>query len=71
MLPKHGGRVGGSYSPEDAAYAAAAAYNKKGKSEVMGGRKPSARGAIVKQVMHEHGLSLPQASKYVKEHGLY
>ena len=36
-----------------------------------GGRKPSARGAIVKKVMQEHGLSLPQASKYVKEHGLY
>lgn len=37
----------------------------------MGGRKPSARGAIVKKVMAERGLSLPQASKYVKEHGLY
>jgi hypothetical protein len=38
----------------------------------IGGRKaPSARGAIVKQVMREHGLSLPQASKFVKEHGLY
>jgi hypothetical protein len=36
-----------------------------------GGRKPSARGAIVKQVMQQQGLSLPQASKYVKEHGLY
>jgi len=38
---------------------------------VVGGRKPSARGAIVKKVMAERGLSLPQASKYVKEHGLY
>ena len=38
---------------------------------VVGGRKPSARGAIVKKVMAQHGLSLPQASKYVKEHGLY
>lgn len=36
-----------------------------------GGRKPSARGEIVKKVMREQGLSLPQASKYVKEHGLY
>jgi hypothetical protein len=36
-----------------------------------GGRKPSARGAIVKKVMREQGLSLPQASKYVKENGLY
>jgi len=40
----------------------------------IGGRKtraPSARGEIVKKVMREHGLSLPQASKYVKENGLY
>jgi hypothetical protein len=44
-------------------------HDKGGRS--CGGRKPSARGAIVKQVMQQHGLSLPQASKYVKEHGLY
>jgi len=31
----------------------------------------SARGAIVSQVMKEHGLSLPMASKFVKENGLY
>lgn len=43
----------------------------KPKGQGMGGRKPSARGAIVKKVMAERGLSLPQASKYVKEHGLY
>ena len=39
-----------------------------------GGAKPkraSARGAIVKEVMKKHGLSLPEASKYVKEKGLY
>jgi hypothetical protein len=35
------------------------------------GRKPSKRGEIVKKVMRERGLSLPQASKYVKEKGLY
>jgi len=34
-------------------------------------RAPSARGIIVKRVMAEQGLSLPQASKYVKEHNLY
>jgi len=38
---------------------------------VVGGKAPSARGAIVKKIMREKGLSLPQASKYVKEHGLY
>jgi hypothetical protein len=29
------------------------------------------RGAIVKQVMKQHGLSLPAASKFIKEQGLY
>ena len=31
----------------------------------------SARAAVVRKVMAEHGMSLPAASKYVKEHGLY
>ena len=35
------------------------------------GRPVSERGKIVKQVMQEMGLSLGQASKYVKEKGLY
>ena len=43
--------------------------------EKMGSGKkkkaPSARNLVVKKVMREKGLSLPQASKYVKEHGLY
>jgi hypothetical protein len=34
-------------------------------------RKPSKRGEIVRKVMRERGLTLPQASKYVKENGLY
>lgn len=34
-------------------------------------KKPSARGAIVSKIMKEKNLSLPMASKYVKEHGLY
>ena len=34
-----------------------------------GGR--SQRNAIVREVTQKHGLSLPQASKYVKEHNLY
>jgi len=37
----------------------------------VGGRAPSARAAIVKQVMAERGVSLPQASRIVKEEGLY
>jgi hypothetical protein len=36
-----------------------------------GGRAPSARNMIVQKIMRERGLSLPMASKYVKEHGLY
>jgi hypothetical protein len=36
-----------------------------------GGARGGARGAIVKEVMAKHGLSLPEASKFVKEHGLY
>lgn len=41
---------------------------------VSGGAKPkrvNARNAIVQQVMKERGLKLIEASKYVKEHGLY
>lgn len=40
------------------------------KDPKVGGRK-SERGQIVKQIMKEQGLSLPMASRYVKEHGLY
>jgi hypothetical protein len=38
----------------------------------VGGRlkKPSARGEKIKAVMKQHGLSLGQASKYIKENGL-
>lgn len=37
----------------------------------VGAGKRSDRAALVKRVMKEKGLSLPAASKYVKEHGLY
>jgi hypothetical protein len=40
-----------------------------GNREVGGGR--SKRHDIVRDVMRQHGLSLPAASEYVKEHGLY
>ena len=36
-----------------------------------GGGGRSQRNAIVREVMQKHGLSLPQASKYVKENNLY
>jgi len=38
---------------------------------VSGGANRSRRNAIVKEVIKKHGLSLPAASKYVKEHKLY
>lgn len=37
----------------------------------MSGGARTARNEIVKRIMKEQGLSLPLASKYVKEHGLY
>jgi hypothetical protein len=61
----HGGMYGGMYG---GVYGGVHGGRVGGR---VGGRAPSARGAIVKKVMAEHGLSLPQASKYVKEHGLY
>jgi hypothetical protein len=35
------------------------------------GKKPNARAVIVKKIMKEKGLSMIEASKYVKEHNLY
>jgi len=43
--------------------------HKRAKAGAHDGRR--ARAQIVKKVMAEKGLSLPMASKYVKEHGLY
>jgi hypothetical protein len=34
-------------------------------------KRYSARGAMVSGIMREKGLTLPQASRYIKEHGLY
>jgi len=54
----------------------AAAGRKKG-GRIIGGRmsggavdKRSARAVLVKKIMREHGCSLPEASKYIKENGL-
>ena len=38
---------------------------------MSGGKGRSKRNEIVREVMKKHGLSLPAASKYVKEHNLY
>lgn len=36
-----------------------------------GGKKPNARAQIVKKIMQQRGVSLPEASKIVKAEGLY
>jgi len=73
MAPKkqmmtHGGATGGI-----------AGFGLMG-GELLGGRKRlpqsgrkrnTARGDIVASIMRQHNLSLGQASKYVKQHGLY
>jgi hypothetical protein len=43
------------------------AYEGQGKKP----RKPNARAAVVKRVMSEKGMSMIEASKYVKAHNLY
>jgi len=40
-------------------------------SKKRGGARVSSRHELVKQIMHQHGVSLPVASKYIKQHGLY
>jgi hypothetical protein len=32
--------------------------------------KMAKRGALIKKLMHEHSMTLPQASKYIKQHSL-
>jgi hypothetical protein len=38
---------------------------------VSGGRKANARNLLVSKIMKENNLSLPAASKYIKENNLY
>jgi hypothetical protein len=57
------------YPPALASYTAG--RDAFGRGRAKGGARGGARGAIVKEVMAKHGLSLPEASKFVKEHGLY
>jgi len=41
------------------------------KGGASGGRKPSKRNEVVKKVMRDKGMSMIEASKYVKANGLY
>lgn len=44
-----------------------------GVKKLTGGKMKgqSARGALIKKIMNEHGMSMIQASKYIKSNGLY
>ena len=41
---------------------------KKEKKPLMEGDGRRSRGALIKKIMAEHGCSLPEASRYIKEH---
>ncbi len=49
----------------------AKAMSGAGVDRMVGDGKRGKRSDIVKEVMKKHGLTLPAASKYVKEHKLY
>jgi len=66
-LQTHGGNIK-STAKKSAKKLIEVATDKVVKS--LGGGKAE-RGRIVSKIMKEQGLSLPMASKYVKEHGLY
>ena len=60
------------YPPALRSYSAGDAYGSGYSGGAKsGGKRGGARGAIVKEVMRKYGLSLPEASKFVKEQGLY
>jgi hypothetical protein len=49
----------------------AVTYSKPVKSKKRGGARVGSRHELVKQIMNQHGVSLPVASKYIKENNLY
>lgn len=40
------------------------------KKPSLGSDKRSARAALVRKIMNQHGMSLPEASRYIKENGI-
>ena len=54
---------------EEAAPLMLAAGRRKNKPS-LGSDKRSARAALVRQIMRKHGMSLPEASRYIKETGI-
>jgi hypothetical protein len=73
---QHAGRMSGSGRTGSGGRMSGAGRVMSGAGRVMSGGKSrtghvmSARGQLVKKVMKEHGLSLGQASKYIKENNL-
>lgn len=63
--------VGKDIAKEGVKFAVKSATKSATKKGGACGGARAARGAIVKEVMKKHGLSLPEASKFVKEKGLY
>jgi hypothetical protein len=61
------------YGPMVAEGALMAAGRKRSKScggRMVGGGRREARAMLVKKIMREHGCSLPEASRYIKENGI-
>jgi hypothetical protein len=50
----------------------AAGRRRKSGGRMIGGKsdKRSARASLVRKIMNQHGMSLPEASRYIKENGL-
>jgi hypothetical protein len=46
------------------------AAGRRKKKPSLGIDKRSARAALVRQIMKKHGMSLPEASTYIKETGI-
>lgn len=73
------GKTGGSGLQDDVAYTEAIEMDrtkqgggrvKKVKRTRVQGERMKKRGALIKKLMKEKGMTLPQASKYIKEHDL-
>jgi hypothetical protein len=54
---------------EGALMAAGRPRRKSSGGRMVGGRR-EARGTLIRQIMREQGCSLPEASRYIKEHGI-
>ena len=70
LIPKRGGHKSGAYEGMGAPKMLGRSQKKK-RAPAMEGDGRRKRAEIVKKVMAEKGMKMIEASKYVKEHGLY